>query len=475
MYITRVRLSNIKGFSGERTVELSLTRPDGSHAGWTVLAGRNGSGKTTMLRAIALAVAGPEVARNLMLDFGNWVSSDSGSARAMVSIGTEPEDIWHLPDRYASRLAARGLVEIDLGLSWSIPPHLATSSQWPREVQPRMTGDRFQSNLHLDDEEARMSIRVGAASGPWYLNRRGWFCAAYGAFRRLPGAAAGRLGPARNPRLEDRMASLFHEDVPLTEGVGWLIEQHLRELEGEPGAAELKQTVLQVLSDGLLPDDHVLSRVDSDGLWVVSQGREFPLREMSDGYRTVSALVVDILRQMVAAYGSLPCAEDAEGRTVVTAPGVVMIDEVEAHLHIAWQKRIGSWLKARFPRVQFIVTTHSPYICQDADPGGLVRLPGPAEQMKPHVVAEDLWERVVYGSGDDAVVSELFGIETTFSDAARRLRGELVALEVKVMKGTADAAEIARYRELKDKLTSSAITRSREIGAGLLDRGAREE
>ena len=47
--------------------------------------------------------------------------------------------------------------------------------------------------------------------------------------------------------------------------------------------------------------------------------------------------------------------------------GVILIDEIDAHLHPAWQKRIGFWLKAHFPNIQFIVTTHSPFICQAAD------------------------------------------------------------------------------------------------------------
>jgi len=470
MYITRVRLSNIKGFSGQRTVDLGFAQ--GSHAGWTVLAGRNGSGKTTMLRAMALAVAGPEVARNLMPDYGNWVSEGCDTARAMVSIGAEPEDRWDLPRGIASRLRLEDVPEIDLGLSWSLPPASLFDLPGKRDIQPRLVRDRFSSSgFELGDT----LLRVGPSRGPWNLNREGWFCAAYGAFRRLPSATGSRLGAVRSPRLEDRLASLFHEDVPLTEGVGWLIDQHLRALEDWNGAAELKDAALRILSDGLLPDHHELSKINSEGLWVVNRGREFPLREMSDGYRTVAALVIDILRQMFVAYGDLLHKTDSEGRTVVTAPGVVMIDEVEAHLHIAWQKRIGSWLKSHFPNVQFIVTTHSPYICQDADPGGLIRLPGPDEQAKPEIASDDLWERVVYGSGDDAVVSELFGIDSTFSATAQQLRRELVALEVKVIKGTADEAEIARYRELKEKLTSSAVTRSREIGAGLPDLGAANE
>ncbi|GHA10178.1 hypothetical protein GCM10010389_56740 [Streptomyces echinoruber] len=48
-------------------------------------------------------------------------------------------------------------------------------------------------------------------------------------------------------------------------------------------------------------------------------------------------------------------------------------------LHVSWRRRIGPWLTAHFPGLQLLVTTHSPYICQSADPGGLIRLPGPRE------------------------------------------------------------------------------------------------
>ncbi|GIF26695.1 hypothetical protein Ate02nite_94250 [Paractinoplanes tereljensis] len=74
MYIREIELRNVRGFFGARDVTLDLTRPDGALAGWTVLAGRNGSGKTSLLRAVALAVGGPGVARNLVSDFSGWVS-----------------------------------------------------------------------------------------------------------------------------------------------------------------------------------------------------------------------------------------------------------------------------------------------------------------------------------------------------------------------------------------------------------------
>jgi hypothetical protein len=74
MYVSRVRLENIRGFSGRRNVDLTLTRPDGSHPGWTVLAGQNGSGKTSLPRAIGLTVSGPFIAPNLVPDFRTWTA-----------------------------------------------------------------------------------------------------------------------------------------------------------------------------------------------------------------------------------------------------------------------------------------------------------------------------------------------------------------------------------------------------------------
>ncbi|MFD0570463.1 AAA family ATPase [Kitasatospora gansuensis] len=56
MYISRLEVENLRGFRGVRNVDLDLTRPDGSHAGWTVLAGPNGAGKTTLLAALAAAL-----------------------------------------------------------------------------------------------------------------------------------------------------------------------------------------------------------------------------------------------------------------------------------------------------------------------------------------------------------------------------------------------------------------------------------
>jgi hypothetical protein len=390
MYISRVRLENIRGFSGRRNVDLTLTRPDGSHAGWTVLAGQNGSGKTSLLRAIGLTVSGPFVAPNLIPDFRTWTAAGQRRGSSELQLTAAPEDFQPTDGSERAR-------NLSVGLSWDVDLDGETSRPGS---QPLM------------HHSAAFDVRVTVESNPlavtpWQSGPIGWFCAAYGPFRRLVGGSAEAQRLMATPGPAARLASLFYEDASLSEGVQWLIDKHLRSLAGKEWAGELGRAAIRVLADGLLPDDYEVSEVDSDGLWIVSRGQRFPLREMSDGYRSIAALLVDLIKQVHDCYGDLHF-EVRDNVPVITAPGVVIIDEVDAHLHVPWQRRIGAWLTAHFPNIQFIVTTHSPYICQAADPGGLIRLPGPNVDEPPRVVGQDLYDRVVYG-GDDAVLPELLG------------------------------------------------------------------
>ncbi|MDH6116599.1 AAA family ATPase [Kitasatospora sp. GAS204B] len=436
MYVTRLGISGIRGFTPAREVR-QLELPQ---AGWTVLAGRNGAGKTTLLRALALALGGPSVARSLVSDFSGWLTAGerAGWVQAFVR-----------PDWSVDRLAGSGKApkyDLKLGLQWTRPAG-----------GPRPELEAFGS--------------ASPERGPWAENPRGWFFAGYGPFRRLLGGAgeSQRLMLSAGP--VGRLATLFHEEASLAEGVSWLIDQHVRRLEGRPGAQQALDVVSALLSDGLLPDGFAVSRVDSDGLWVHRTGDgdlnvggpDFPLRELSDGYRTVAALVLDLVRQFQNCYGSLP--QDEHG--AITLPGIVLIDEVDAHLHVSWQQRIGPWLKAHFPRVQFIVSTHSPYICQAADPGGLIRIAGLDEDAPPQPVSEELYRRIVYGSGDDAVLSELFGLESPYSARAEDARRRIGDLEGKVLAGDSTDEELAEYQELTDRLMSSLTARVDEVAARL--------
>ncbi|GAB3274082.1 AAA family ATPase [Kineosporia babensis] len=339
--------------------------------------------------------------------------------------------------------------------------------QWERPSTPEHPNARRPAlSMKLAPSESSLHF---VQNGPWTDNPRGWFVAGYGPFRRLAGGGVESQRLMTAPAPVARLVTLFHEDASVSESVSWLIDQHLRSLEGRPGAEALLDAVLKIMGHGLLPDGYIIERVDADGLWVAREGQRLALREMSDGYRTVASLVLDILHQIHEAQGTLQVSHDEEGAPYVDAPGVVLIDELDAHLHISWQKIVGDWLKTHFPAIQFIVSSHSPYICQSADPRGLIRLGGPNDQTPPTTVSDDLYSLVIYGSGDDAAISDLFDVDTPYSRRAEEARRRLVQLEQRIVDGQASEVEVGEYDDLLRRTTSSLLSRVEEVATRLAE------
>lgn len=465
MYVKRLRIANVLGFSGPRNVDLNFERPDGSYAGITVLAGRNGSGKTSLLRCIALLLAGPQASASLVPELRSWRATP-GKCGVRLDYQFDKLELRKLAEEEGAAVDpqfGRGSLRLDFPafgksrrrsyITWTeaIP---VSVSDVDEEQPDEELGEGLTESRAVDESNDGESRR---------------FAVGYGPFRRLSYSPhESRIARTEDVELIRRFVTLFHEEASLGESVSWLTSLHLRNLEGREGAGELLSTVLEFLADGLLPDGYAIRRVDSDGLWVLKDGEEFPLTEMSDGYRAVAALVLDVMRSLYDFYGNLPVGR-ASNSLGVDLPGVVLVDELDAHLHVSWQKKIGGWLRSHFPQIQFIVTTHSPFVCQSADPGGLIRLAGPDEQAPPRVVSDDLYQRIVYGSGDDAALSELFGLESPYSERADQVRRELVELERRVLSGAASKGEIVEYGRLSEKLSSSAAARVDEIAARLGD------
>ena len=114
-------------------------------------------------------------------------------------------------------------------------------------------------------------------------------------------------------------------------------------------------------------------RFDSKRLEVIvefNDGRLQPFSHLSDGQRNVAALAGDIAVRMAQLNPHL--GEDAQTQT----PGIVLIDELDLHLHPKWQRHIVTDLRRAFPLVQFIATTHSPFIIQSLREGELLMLQG---------------------------------------------------------------------------------------------------
>jgi hypothetical protein len=437
MHVTTLQVSGVRGFYGRRSANLSFTRPDGSHAGWTVLAGRNSSGKSTLLQAMGLVLSGPR-ATSFIPSLNDWISSGKARAHLEAELHVSREDAFERPTLF--------------------PPKVWMDFERARQdldQEPYSAAEPEFSGAGLDSYSGTSRVSGVRSSGG------GWFYAGYGPYRQLGNSATWR-NRSSSSKLARQVSSLFDETIPLAEAVDWLKEQRLYAYEDRPGASDLINIMMAFLGHGLLPDGFQVCDVDSQGLWVSHLGNRFPLQAMSDGYRAVTALVVDIVRQMSLAYHRLELSYH-ENIPTLPYPGVVLVDEIEAHLHVSWQKSIGNWLKVHFPAVQFIVSTHSPYVCQSADPKGIILLPGPGEQRPPRIIEDDLYNRVIYGSGDDAVLTELFGLDTPYSEDAEKMRERLGDLEVKVLDGAASEEETAEYKALSRTLRSSLSARADEV------------
>ncbi len=83
------------------------------------------------------------------------------------------------------------------------------------------------------------------------------------------------------------------------------------------------------------------------------------------------------------------------------------------------------------------------------------------------MVDQELYQRIVYGSGDDAILSDLFGLESPYSAAAEQARRRVGDLEGRVLSGDASESELAEYEELSNRLNSSLSARVIEVSARL--------
>lgn len=406
MYIKRVVLRNIKSF-GEADLELCA---DGeNYAGWCVITGDNGSGKTAFLKSITLALLGPGDSRALVPDFRGWVTEgeDSGS----ISVEVKPN---HEYDK-----SAKGGFPIQ-GTFWAEVEFSQSNSTWIMEP-----ADIFRNK------------KKGAANGPWAPGTAGWFTLGYGPFRRLYGSSpeAQRLMviPGRIPKF----ATLFKEDATLGECEQWVKQLNYKKLESKESESETLDNLLLLIGDDFLREGVSISGVDSDGMWINDAvGRRMPLSDMSEGYRSALAMLIDIFRHMVETYGPVDIIRkrSEDGSYYVNRPGVVIIDEVDSHLHPAWQREIGFWLKRHFPLVQFIVTTHSPLVCQAADYGRIYHVPQPGRGEPFALIRED-YDRVIAGKPDEILLTPAFGMRNTRSPRAVEARKRRARLKSKEMSG----------------------------------------
>jgi energy-coupling factor transporter ATP-binding protein EcfA2 len=433
MYIDKVILKNIRGFAD---LQFDLKRPDGSYAGWTVFTGDNGSGKSTLLKAIAVGLVGKDAARALQPSYHRWTREGAASEETSIQL------------EIVRRTEDDALVD-----SGRIPV-----SGFPAKIVLKNAGKETTLQAVIPPKKPQNYSTPERTI--WSTDAKGWFSCGYGPFRRVFGASPEAARQMVAPSTE-RFVTMFQEAASLSEVDQWLRNLHHKTLEGKTAEKDQLALLLTILRDDLMPNQISVDRVDSDGLWLKDRnGVQLSWGEMSDGYRAALALLADILRHVINAYGPHDLiGHTTDGKVYIKRSGVVLIDEIDAHLHPEWQREIGFWLKRHFPHIQFLVTTHSPIICQAADENGLFVLPEPGSDVNPRPLTAEEYRRVIASRPDTILLTPAFGLQNTRSPRAVEGRAELARLEAKKRAGV----KLTREELQKEKQLQLFATSDEEL------------
>ena len=415
IYISSFQGNNLRSLSH---VHWSL--PEGVDApGWHVLLGNNGSGKSTLLGALALALLGQEYADPLNNYWPTILRDENSDAEFKLTLaGDDAESI--LPDALTQ----------DIKIKWS---------------PGRTRGVTVLEHSHHSAECENI------------------FSMSYGALRRFVGGEPVQEDGHSRIKAFTRHISLFDERYALTDLLGWLKKLD-HAANREPLSKNLLDNVKALINNSeLLPCGVKLEKITPDDvLFMDDQNNSYNITALSDGYRAVLTLVLDIVRNLSDHYPNTQLFDPNE-KALIIAPGVVLIDEVDIHLHPSWQRVIGPWLIKHFPRIQFFVTTHSPLVCQTAVHGTVFLLPDLDDTSSETggMIKGSQRNRLLYGNMLEVYESLAFGTRISRSDIAQEKRERLAELNaIELEGGNLSESEHAERMRLREMLQ----TRSGRIG-----------
>ena len=348
MRVDRLRIRNFKRFE-DYPLEL--------HPHFTLLVGDNGAGKTTILDALAVAA-------------GIWLVKPPDSMLANSGRNILPNEIRLAVKHEGDRSQFIECKPVSITAAGEIA---GREVEWRRQI--RLRGSRTTS------AEAAKALRIienhysQDAAGENMLSP---VIAYYGAGRAwLPSRARSSTGlKAHRPaRRWEALYDCFQERIRLGDLRIWFQREALasvnRNGRWRPGYDVVKRAIVRCV-----PNTHDLW-YDGDRHEIVLfiEGRAQPFTNLSAGERMMVALVADIATKVVMQNSYLVSDVGTDDRdlppVLQQTPGMVLIDEIDVHLHPKWQRQVIRDLKETFPRIQFVCTSHSPFIIQSLDAGEL--------------------------------------------------------------------------------------------------------
>lgn len=439
MYLRSLHIRNLKLL---RDFRMPFVKPDGEPRMWTVLLGENASCKTSILQAIALAASGPARASQLA-------------------------DVWSLSDKRLE--ASKRPVEIDAEFGFSADCHGARQYPGLEDRKP-VAIPRLQSHLQLKPGRSDFggwSHYLGDRSGNDALDRLVggalpyqlggpldearsrklplWFVAGYGTNRHLQPVSV-PPAPGGDPGIE-RLESLWGKRPLLGTGFADLFKLHY-------GDKDWALTYSQLLRDVVESKAQLLPRVrkldlrgrgggGSTANLNESQRIDFEIGgesvrlaaiQLSQGYQAMLAWVADVIGQVV-----LEAERHIEPDQM---EGLLLIDEIDLHLHPRWQVGLVKTLRQIFPRMQFVTTTHSPMLLPYLHQDEVFLLSQDAEG---NIAWKSAPQSPAFLTGG-GIYAKFFGLDEIFPPELSETLWRYGGLAANPRRSPADAAELLRLR-----------------------------
>ncbi|MHA7634558.1 AAA family ATPase [Corallococcus sp. M7] len=361
MRIERIEVKNFRGFAS-RAFEFSPS--------FNVLIGDNGTGKTAILDALSIAAGA------IFLDLEGATPPGihrDDVRRVMHTHGEIPT----LEALYPVEVRCRGLIE-GKSLEWARTlegPNKHTTHGQTSDLSKRTLSWRSQVRKGKD---VVLPLIAYYGTGRLWLQRRARQSAASDGAKVLKPRSRfrgyhGCLDPSSN-----------HKDF-----VSWFKTMELIQLQegralGTLGA--VKHALRECMRDWT--DVRYDLRL---GMLVASKkdGVQLPFDMLSDGARSMLAMVGNI------AYRSATLNPHLREQAPSQTPGIVLIDELDLHLHPNWQREVVDDLRKVFPQLQFVATTHSPFIVQSLRENELINLDDQSRETLPSRSIEDIAQEVM--------------------------------------------------------------------------------
>ncbi len=413
MYIKRLELENYRGFQG-LTIDFSV-EANNLH----VFVGINGSGKSSILDAISLALEGfvytfySQIGKNL----DRWLYNPNHKEKFS---DVHPNDIYFDSDHLIVRTSlGNGQQKISwsviyeqyfqqLSLPWGAEIDIQSSSEFRTSINSQDLSNYFDL-VGIGSEQSGLSRPIDIKALPVlaYYRARRTEVYSFDGRRTDPTIYNLQLPYGKYPN----SFSISSQDI--TSLSEWFrSEEDIENAERLTSNIEYRRPNLRVVRSALeifakqiggsFFQEVQALRLQAS-VWhprtlltVQKESARLKIQQLSDGEKMLLVLVLDIARRMAIFNPFANTPEEA-----LQGKGIILIDEIDSHLHPSWQRAVLPALTATFPNCQFIVTTHSPQVISSVPSESIFVLDGGS-------VTHNLG--YTYGRESNSILRELMGV-----------------------------------------------------------------